>query len=371
VEIPRHKSSLLNQIIFAFLILINIFLLIKLNFYLPQLTGSVVLFDFDTYFNLLNDIKKNINPYTVDYMQTLGPPLVFSFFLPFSYLNLVDARSLISFLSIVLGILSCALLAKKFNNRNKKSHFLLYTFILFSSFPARFAIENGQPILVLVFLITVILTVDTSWKKSLSLALLITIKTFFIVVFLAFIKKKEIVFNSIVFLGAVFILSSTLVKPQLYPFYIREKLPALISTDSIEKSTNYYNQSLRSTMHRLNAESIYQFTFYIVLLFLIFYIIKSENFEASVVSAILLSPFSWQHYYAALFPVFVSAYLLSANRPVLRFFLFVSVLAWWIEFPQLHEVKLVFSSGLLASHYFFSGLLLMLVLIKLPNKKSA
>lgn len=371
MEIPRHKSSLLNQIIFAFLILINIFLLIKLNFYLPQLTGSVVLFDFDTYFNLLNDIKKNINPYTVDYMQTLGPPLVFSFFLPFSYLNLVDARSLISFLSIVLGILSCALLAKKFNNRNKKSHFLLYTFILFSSFPARFAIENGQPILVLVFLITVILTVDTSWKKSLSLALLITIKTFFIVVFLAFIKKKEIVFNSIVFLGAVFILSSTLVKPQLYPFYIREKLPALISTDSIEKSTNYYNQSLRSTMHRLNAESIYQFTFYIVLLFLIFYIIKSENFEASVVSAILLSPFSWQHYYAALFPVFVSAYLLSANRPVLRFLLFVSVLAWWIEFPQLHEVKLVFSSGLLASHYFFSGLLLMLVLIKLPNKKSA
>jgi hypothetical protein len=83
-----------TKAVFFLLLLLNILLFYKLKYFIPQLTGSAQLLDLKYYYDLAGDIWAGINPYTVSYTQTLGPPTVFFYFLFFSVFNINTGVSL-------------------------------------------------------------------------------------------------------------------------------------------------------------------------------------------------------------------------------------------------------------------------------------
>src|SRR4030042_2805245 len=140
----NYKKPKIEGFLLLFLLILNFLLFLKLEFYISRLTGDTTLLDFDAYFRLIENIKKGINPYTITYMQTLGPPAVFLYFLPFSVFPINIARGLFTFINISCGFLSCFLLASHFLPKGKIYVLLLLNLLLFSAFPLRFFIESGQ-----------------------------------------------------------------------------------------------------------------------------------------------------------------------------------------------------------------------------------
>ena len=144
-----------NDLVLVF-ILLNILILIKLNFFVPLLLGQTPMLDFDNYYRLTKDLLQGMNPYSVNYMITWGPPLIFIYYLPFQLFNLENARTLTTLFSLISGILTCSLLAKNLFSKDRLMSFLILTVILLSSFPARFSLEMGQPNLIIMFIVTCI-----------------------------------------------------------------------------------------------------------------------------------------------------------------------------------------------------------------------
>src|SRR4030042_3433093 len=105
------KKSKIEIYLFLLVLILNFLLFLKLKFFIPQLTGNSTLMDFDAYFRLIGDIKIGINPYTISYMQTLGPPSVFFYFLPFAVFPINIARGIFTFINISCGFSSCFLFA--------------------------------------------------------------------------------------------------------------------------------------------------------------------------------------------------------------------------------------------------------------------
>jgi hypothetical protein len=350
------------------LVAAHVLLLIKLNFFTPLLSGKTPLYDFDYYYRLSSEIKAGINPYTVPYLQTLGPPLVILYFLPFSYLPLSLARGVFTSLALVSGYLACYLLAKKYFSKQKASAFLILASLFFSSFPTRLSIELGQSILPIVFLLTVVLITKSPFIQGFFLAVASGIKTFLLITLLSFIRKKRETFIwTLVVLTSLFLVSLSLVSPEWYRFYLQKKLPGLLANGSII-GLDYYNQSIRSTLHRLFLDGFYLPLYLSAAVLSSGYLIAFGNFEAAIILAVLLSPISWQHYFALLFPVLVVVFSrISRSFTNLIIFSFALFL-WWIEFPWLHHASHTFLKGFLASHYFLSGMLIIFLIF--TNRKS-
>lgn len=359
------KGNLFKKIVAFILIILNIILFAKLKFFLPQLTGKAALLDFDTYCRLVRDAKHGINPYAISYMQSLGPPLVFVYFIFYSFLSLAKARAISTLVNILVGFSVSWLLAKKYFPKNKTNYFLIFTLIFFSAFPVRFSIEMGQPNLIATLLITLILVSKTPFQKSSFLSLLIAIKTFFLFSLLSYLRKNlKIVFKTLFLLGILIIFSFLFIKPAWYRYYLYERLPGVISPTpkGISTGLDYYNQSLKSTFNRFCLSSIYPSTEIIVFIFLSALIFSFASFELSIPSALIISPVSWQHYFATLFPILVVAFLSTKNR-LSKILTITSGFLWWIEIPWLHNSSITFINSLLASHYFFSAVILVIAII--------
>ena len=364
--LDKTKKSILQKrfITLSFLIL-NIILFFKLKLFLPQLTGKAALLDFDTYYRLVRDAKAGINPYAISYMQSLGPPLVFIYFIFYSFLSLVKARAISTLINILVGFSVSWLLAKKYFPKNWINYFLLLNFIFFSSFPMRFSIEMGQPNLIATLLITLILVSKSPFQKSSFLSLLIAIKTFFLFSLLSYLRKNlKIVFKTLFFLGILIIFSFLFIKPAWYRYYLYERLPGIISPTpkGISTGLDYYNQSLKSTLNRFCLSSLYPSMEIIVFIFLSSLIFSFRSFELSIPSALIISPVSWQHYFAVLFPILISTFV-SAKNPLIKIALLFSGILWWIELPQLHNSPTNLINSVLASHYFLSAFILALAII--------
>lgn len=360
----RKNKSRVQYILIPILVFLNLFILLKPNLYLSRLSGSTPLLDFDAYATLVESVKEGLNPYTSKGMTTLGPPPVLLYFYPFSFVKTEVGRSLATLLNIVSGFWLCFLLAKNYYPKRKVFSFLILLALLFSSFPVRFSIGMGQPGLFMALLITYIVINKKNNINSLFLAILSVIKSFFVVSLLAFLKNnRKVVLITLVFLFAILLISFSFLKPEWYLYYITNNLTRLFSTHTTFSWPNYYNQSLGNTMYRLSLGNLYRFLFLPLSLLSGVVVFLTSNFALSIVVAILLSPVSWQHYYVILFPIFVMLFATLKKSPKSFLLILISFFLWWIEFPWIHRANFNLLNSLLASHYFFSGLILLFLLV--------
>src|SRR4030042_4274717 len=359
----NDKKPKIEVYLLLFLLIFNFLLFLKLKFYFSRLTGNITLLDFDAYFRLIEEIKKGINPYTIAHMQTLGPPAVFLYFLPFSVFPINIARGLFTFINISCGFLSCFLLASHFLPKGKFSIFLILNLILFSAFPVRFSIESGQPILVICFLVTLLVCKPKTKYSNILLSLVIIIKTNYLIALTALIRKNlKLVIKTILTTLLILIFSFPVVKPSFYSFFISHKTQNILPAPGRNISLDYYNQSIPSTLTRLGVIKYQKEIYIFIILALVYLMIKTSNLSLGILFSIILSPMSWQHYYAAIFPIFVLTFFkLKKTSSFLKIMFLLSGFLWWIDFPLLHQAEKNFVNGLLASHYFISAILLIVI----------
>ena len=353
----RHLNYY-NLLLFT-LLLLNIFLLSKLDFFIPYFSGNHSLLDFDAYYYLSLAVRKGINPYLVSTMTTLGPPFVILPFVPFSYLDIVDARVLFSVTSIICGFLSVYLLNKKFF-KGSLATFLIFFGVLFSSFPARFTLGQGQPNLIIMFFITLLIISKSNSVKSLLLVFLYFFKTFFLyMAVILFRGCKSMVIVSLVVATIIGTISLFIIKPEWLVYYFTNLNSSFLQSN-IVVGLDYYNQSIYATLARLDLINLW-----LILLALIvftFYMMIKGNLLSAVIASIIISPVAWQHYFVILFPIFIIV-LKKTNLFNFKYLLLflLSLFFWWAEFPILHFADKNLATSLLASHYFLSAVILLTI----------
>lgn len=346
------------------LIILHVLLLIKLNFFTSLISGETVLLDFDTYYKLTTASLSGTNPYSVyDIMQTPAPPLIFLYFSPFTLVPLSIARTLTTVINLFSGYLASYLLARNFYPKKKMVAFLAIATILFSSFPARLSLQQGQPILFLTLFLVLAATQKNRLIKGLALAGGIVMRVFFALVALSYLKNDRKTFTLIAggVVGA-FVITLLFMHPAWYSDYLFGKFTEVTFSSEGITGLDYYSQSLRSTLNRLLLGQLYLPFFFLAAAVAARVVFLTGSLELAILLSIILSPVSWQHYFVMLSPVFVKLFA-TMPKSFVNGLLFTSALAFsWIELPWLHNAQPHLFNALLASHYFLSGLLLLLLL---------
>lgn len=364
------KSKILQKLINSLLLIFLVLLLTKISLLERIFFQNTPLYDFDLYYLILQKIKSGMNPYTSVSTFSLGPPLVFLYYLPFSFIGLSQARILTTLVNIFAGFTSCFLLAKKFNRKHLATVFLILSIILFASFPARFSLGMGQPIMLISLLITLLIIGKQDFWKGFFLASAVLLKTIFIFPFLSFIKNnKKIVLVSLTVLVISTLFSLVFIKPNWHVYYLSNVFLKLNDSPSILSGLDYYNQSLKSMFFRFGLFNIYKIVYLPLVAIASLCTVITGSFELSVIFAILLSPISWQHYFLVLFPVFVKTFFDMEKTPKNLLIFTLSMTLWFVQFPWLHQSNVNFINALLASHFSLSGLLLSTFFIH-PNKRN-
>ena len=368
--------------IFSILLLFNLLLFIKLRFFLPQLAGNSQLLDLETYHHLVKDVFMGINPYTVSYMQTLGPPTVLFYFLPFSLFSLPTAKFLFTIINIICGFATCYVLAKNFFQNSHRprnaSHtsevktpnlhtiniFLIFTLIFFSSFPVRFSIEMGQPNLVIGYLVSLLVCKANTKYLNVILSLIVIIKTNYFIALISLLKNNsKLTAKTLLIILGIVVLLLPIIKPSFYTHYLTHKTGDLLPSVGSTQEINYYNQSIPARLNVLGLEHT-ALLFYVVLaLIILMCVYRSGNIILGIIASIILSPVSWQHYYAVLFPVFIFTFVNTKNIRY-RILLLIAYLFFWIEFPFLHSTSVNLFTALLSSHYLISAIILFTLIFK-------
>ncbi len=354
---------------FYFLIAICVVLVIgilwRIEMIGPMGLGQVKLWDFDVYYQLARDSWRGINPYTVSYMQTLGPPLVIAPFLIFAWMPITLARSVFLWVNIVCWLLSCVVLSRLFSEK-RFTRWLITGGLFFGlllGFPARFTLNVGQPLGLVTLALTLLLTTQRPVIKGTSLALMIFLKTFFVFPILALMKhEKQTLSWCILGLVVMVIGLFPVIRPVAYQTFIKDRLVTTTLQKNQARDVDYYNQSLKATLQRIELSQWYLPVFLMLVGISVLVVYKSESVLLGVLTSVLLSPVVWQHYFSILLPVIVFLYrdfTPSWKRKVL---LLLGVILTNIEFPWLHGKPLTMGYGILASHFFW-GLLIMIGLV--------
>ncbi len=360
------KIKLLWLLFFSVLIFsfykLDVFLLIK---------GQVPLQDLDIYYQMGRDVIAGAHPYRLSYMPTGGPPLVIVPYLPLSILPLSWARSLMTVISLMAGLISCYLLAKNINSPNKYLVTLGLFDLLLLTFPARFSLLMGQPNLVLMLGVTLLLTAGKPKVRGLALALATVLKTHFLISWLALLgKHKKVLLTAVITIGAIGLLALPVIKPQYYSYYVRERGRFYVTPSiSDQPTTDYYNQSLRSTMNRLGVGPYYLWVWLPLLAGIGFYLVKTGNIKMGILASFLLSPIVWQHYFVTLFPVLILMWWPNRYHWQISAWLAVISALIFIQLPLLHTAQLNLATGLVASHYFW-GVVTLAVFLIWPSAKA-
>jgi len=356
-----------------------IFLLLLANFYILKRIGlfEIIFFnkgkflDFDNYHRMIRGMFNGQHPYRdqLGYTQTLGPPLVLAVYLPFSVFSLTTARLLMTLTSLFSAFLMCQLLAKDLFKQQKLLVSLLLCLLLFSSFPARFNLLMGQPNLIIALLLTIFLTTKKACLKGGCLALAAVIKTFLGLSIFSLLKKnKKSLFWFFIILALIIFLSFPLIKPLYYSDFIKERFLRITFLPTRPNNLDYYNQSIKSTLFRFGIGELYSFLYPALFILGGAYLFLTGNLEAGIILALLFSPVCWQHYFVILFPLMIRAFRKIFPQPKFLGLLGLSFFIFWTEIPWLHQAKVNFINAILASHYFFSALIL-LFLVKSRQRR--
>ncbi len=341
----------------------------KLQF-LKLVAGQVALADFDIYHQMAIDVIAGTHPYRLSYMQTSGPPLVIAAYLPFSLLPINWARSLITLFNLGAGLISCYLLAQNINLKHKFLITLGLFDLLLLTFPARFSLLMGQPNLIIMLAITFLLTTGKFQTRGLALGLATVMKTHFLISWLSlFNQHKKVLLSALITVSVVGLLTLPVIKPQYYLDYLKERSGFYLRPSVMtQPTTDYYNQSLRSTLNRLGVGQLYIHVWLPLVLGLGIFLIKSGDMETGVVATFLLSPIVWQHYFVTLFPILILLGWQNRHHRWMIVWLVVIGLTVLTQFSFLHTTNLNFYTGLVASHYFMGSLALAVLLIWLSAK---
>jgi hypothetical protein len=354
-----------------FALVLHLLLLLKLNFFQPFIGGNLWLYDFDIYYHLAQDLLRGINPYSVSYMQTWGPPIGIIPYIPFTLLSLNIARSLATTISIFSGYLSCVLLARKYFPKNQVSGFLMLSTVLFSAFTTRFNFITGQSGLWLMFLATYCLIGKNNYLKALSWATALSLKSFLLLSTTAWLKtSRKLLYYTTIFLGIIFLCSLLFIDFNWYVTYLNNRLGQSFSPRALLANLDYYNQTLASFLSRLGlwqiSNTVQKLSFIVgpVIIFL------AGSLELGIVISLLVSPIVWQHYFVILFPIFINTFFELATTPKRRLIILLIFIFWWIEFPWIHDKPVNFWWGIIGSHYFLSGLGLAIAIFFWKKSKS-
>lgn len=180
---------------------------------------------------------------------------------------------------------------------------------------------------------------------------------------MSLIKNGQLFLRIIITILCIIIILFPIVKPPFYTYYISNKTGSFIPPATNSETLNYYNQSIPA---RVGVFRLGEYTFFIyltILIVLLYQIYKSQNLMLGIVSSIILSPISWQHYFAVLFPIYIVFYFktkIVANKILL----FIAYFFFWIEFPFLHTEKVNLFTSLLSSHYLLSAIILFVLIYK-------
>ncbi len=340
-----------------FLIILNLVLLYKIQFW-QYAVGSVQLWDFDTYYRTVGDVLAGQNPYQLPYMQISGPPLLLVPFVPFQWVPLTMGRSIINCLSLVAGLGACWLVVSKVwsthGRLNKLRLALLLNALLLMTFPARFNFITGQPNLILMWLVSLILVTTDQRKQGIAAGLLAMVKTNYLLVLVIFLKKLRGSFAvSLTMLMVGLVISLSLFSPEGTIDFLSKRGPSFALTAAPTGDVDYYNQSLRATMGRFQIGQWYPLAFALLVVIGLIYLFKTGDVIGGVITSLVLSPIVWQHYIVVVYPILILiAYQLWQERRLDRWFLLASFLLL-LHFPRLHGHPAMFPYNVLASHYFF------------------
>jgi len=359
------KKPSVTWLLLIFLLLSQLFIFKKIKV-LDLLSGQNPMLDFDSYYYIVQAVFKGQHPYQVSTMQTMGPPTVIIPFLPFGLFSLEWGRIIMTILNLVSSFIACFLLAKQITKKPLLLTTLVFSNLLWFSFPARFSLALGQPNLVMMLLITLLITNTNEKIKSLSFGLLILFKTFFVFPLLTLIpKQNRLLFLTLAVIGGLMLLSLQLIKPQYYYDFMTQRLiPTTISTQQI-KDVDYYNQSLKTTFARFNLSNYYSVSYILLVLISLGYLLLSKNFYAGIVISVILSPVIWQHYFVYLFPIFIfmAGKLFKTKRYLELLVVLIGLSLMLPEFSWLQRQPATLFNSLVASHYLASALLLLFICI--------
>jgi len=356
---------------FLFLLLLimgNVLVLTKILLLTRPFETSVVLQDFVYYMQSIHDIQQGINPYTASHTTTLGPPVVFLFFWPFALLPLSIAQGLFVAVSILCGIGTCVLLAKLFPQYSQLRLSLLSSLLYFLSFPVRFSLSMGQPNLIFGLIVAVSLTHSLPLWRGIGNALLLLTKPIYVPVLVSLHRKS--LGLTLILLGMALLLLSQLFAPAWIERYLQQQFVPVIMSTAKPVGLDYYNQSLHSTMARLQLISLYPGTYLLLLFAGVFVLLKTRSYAWAIVISLLLSPVVWQHYLVVLLPILV--WLGAKGSSPKRWWAIGAIyLLLWKDYPWLHIAEPTLATGLLASHWFFAvALSTVLILLHLYRESS-
>ena len=326
------------------LIFANILLLYKVVLVTNLFSPERQMADFDNYYRTVPDIKKGINPYTVSYMQTLGPPITFVYYYPYSLFSLATAQVIFLVTNIICGFATCIVLSKK--------HWLFLSVILWLSFLSRYSLQIGQPSLTIAFLISLVLKNKFTHLAATGLVLI-----------KAFLGFSLFSLKNFIPLFLVLILSLVIIKPAWTSYYLINKVGANFGRFQNATLISYENQTMLNTLARIGLANIYPVMWIVILLIGIYSVRKYHDFSLGILFSFILTPVLWQHYLVALFPIFIMSF-----QKKLSWSNVVSFLLWW---PDLRLNFLNPFTAVLASHFYVSILLLTISFLWSPKSSSS
>jgi hypothetical protein len=342
------------------LMLVNVLVLAKVfsvTAFFQQTRNQV---DFDkSYYPSVQYIREGLNPYTGSYMQTLGPPLVFLYFLPFSLMDLHTAQTVNLVINLAAGYLTCLVLAVRFFPKVKAIAFGGLSLLFYGSFLSRYSLQMGQPNLVIALLVA--LVISTVKFRQFLLCTLVVMKTFFVLPFLPTTSinskagRREVIKNAMSLI-LVLVISLLFIKPAWYKDYSFRRFTTLqfFQTPPASNSLQYENQTFKTTLFRLGLGNIYIYLYVGLIVFCLVWLLVHPNLEVSLLFSFIISPVLWQHYFIALFPMFVKTFVEVRTRSYTMMWMVVAAFVLWWPDLRLWDWPVNWGTGILASHFFIA-----------------
>jgi hypothetical protein len=318
----------------------------------PQyLVGLIPMLDFDAYYFLAKATLSGAHPYQVDHMQTLGPPSVIIPFLPFALLPQALARGLMTLINLSSLWAIAVIISRQI--ALKHSYFVgpLLALALILPFPTRFSIEQGQPLLLAAFLVTVLITGTVRSRQGIVAAFLTLLKTNFLLLLVPLLKTKAF-WWALGGLLSLILVSLPIIRPRYYIDFIQTSFVSTVAQPAALDNPDYYNQSLKSTLARLQLAQLYPLVILLLILFGVFYLLKTQDLFSGLLLSLLLSPVVWQHYLVIVYPLLLLAFFNHRHQWKHLVILSFLTLLLTLHAPQLHLLPLTPATALFASHYF-------------------
>lgn len=286
---------------------------------------SSSLLDFSMYLSATKYFLAGQNPYLAITPQVY-PPAFLYLITPFALIPEEIAKAIWTSLSLIAFFLSLHLLLKRFS---LKTQIFIALFSL-QLFPVKFALAQGQ-INIFVFLGFVLLyrfyKNNRDFLAGLTLAIITIMKLnpiLFVLYFLV-LKRYRLIFFSIVLLILLNFAVDALTSHNLTQSFLQATL-----FRSINPPLGYYNQSLPALLYRLDLSTFSPLFSIIILSVTTYSFFKNitntkKFFSLFLLTLLLISPITWQHYLFWSLPAFF--YLLfDSQKPSLILITFALVL---------------------------------------------